>query len=87
MRRGMRGCDAIGLRRRVGQRGRTQCCREHTRHCQRDYAQPQVRPDPSLHLVPFVTLQPATSNAYGDSGNNRVREIGLVKYLPNWRRQ
>ncbi|SIT43366.1 hypothetical protein BN2476_350065 [Paraburkholderia piptadeniae] len=55
--------------RRFGMRGDgTRSAHEHDRNCHCDHAQAHVRPDPSLHLVPFVARQPATSDTCNDSG-------------------
>ncbi len=56
MRSGARGGGAVHLRlirgRLIGEGGRTQRACKRARHCQRDHAQPHVRPHPPFILFP-----------------------------------
>ena len=69
MRARWRACVGVAFRRGIGMgRNRAQRAREHDRNSYSDHAQAHVRPDPSLHLFPFVARQPATSDTCIDSG-------------------
>ena len=65
---------SIRGRLRMGERRAQRAC-ERTGYRQCNHAQAHIWPNPSLHVVPFVARQPATSDAYTNPGNGRVRKF------------
>jgi hypothetical protein len=51
------GCHPVCRRLGAGER-RAKCACERAGNCQRNDAQAHIRPNPSLHLVPFLVRQP-----------------------------